>query len=415
MTISYLSITPHDPIIARDGRPFGAGVRMKSLDWPYPSVLAGSVRTAIGKMHACTFDKCTFKPETVSELKKIAIHGPLPLFRDMLYFPAPKDVLVKDSGNKKYETYAIRPAKLGDGEYCDLPQKDLMPAMLPERAEEDFKPAKIAPLWSAKKMEAWLTNPAGKEFTAPLPLKEYKEGSPGLDFPQKESRFHVEIDPGLGSSREGMLFETVGLDFSLKGHKKGIRLAAKIKSGEMFKNLISNQNSINTIGGERRLAWWETMDSPPEGWVCPEAVKKALNNSTKIRMVLATPALFTRGWCPGWIDEEKLTGTPPGVQGLNLKLVSACIDRWKPLSGWNMEKGHKRGPKPLRRLVPAGSVYFFEVGKPGDGETLADLWLESVSDEFEEGQEQRDGFGLALWGTWDYDTNGLINEQKKEG
>lgn len=45
--ITYLKITSHDPIIARDGRPFGLGIRMKSLDWPYPSVLAGSVRTML--------------------------------------------------------------------------------------------------------------------------------------------------------------------------------------------------------------------------------------------------------------------------------------------------------------------------------------------------------------------------------
>jgi CRISPR-associated protein Cmr3 len=41
-------ITPLDPVIARDGRPFNAGTRMKGLDWPYPSVLAGSLRTLLG-------------------------------------------------------------------------------------------------------------------------------------------------------------------------------------------------------------------------------------------------------------------------------------------------------------------------------------------------------------------------------
>lgn len=32
MTVIGLSISPHDPIIARDGRPFNAGNRMKCLD-----------------------------------------------------------------------------------------------------------------------------------------------------------------------------------------------------------------------------------------------------------------------------------------------------------------------------------------------------------------------------------------------
>jgi CRISPR-associated protein Cmr3 len=47
-------------------------------------------------------------------------------------------------------------------------------------------------------------------------------------------------------------------------------------------------------------------------------------------------------------------------------------------------------------MVPAGSVYFFEVAS-GDPASLADQWLAPVSDD---AQEQRDGFGLALWGTW---------------
>ncbi|MDD3622507.1 MAG: type III-B CRISPR module-associated Cmr3 family protein, partial [Methanofollis sp.] len=59
MTEMYLSITPHDPLIARDARPFGLGINMKSLDWPYPSVLAGSMRTMIGKMNGGSFDKMT--------------------------------------------------------------------------------------------------------------------------------------------------------------------------------------------------------------------------------------------------------------------------------------------------------------------------------------------------------------------
>ena len=37
MSVTYISITPHDPIIARDKPRFGAGLsRMKSLDWPVP-------------------------------------------------------------------------------------------------------------------------------------------------------------------------------------------------------------------------------------------------------------------------------------------------------------------------------------------------------------------------------------------
>ena len=75
------------------------------------------------------------------------------------------------------------------------------------------------------------------------------------------------------------------------------------------------------------------------------------------------------------------------------------MERWRAVSGWNLEKG-KRGPKAIRRLVPAGSVYFFEL-KDGNPADLAKLWLKSVSDKGQDGQDRRDGFGLAMWGIWD--------------
>ncbi len=47
----YLQLTPHDPLIARDSRPFGVGQgnRMRGLLWPLPSVVAGSCRSALVK------------------------------------------------------------------------------------------------------------------------------------------------------------------------------------------------------------------------------------------------------------------------------------------------------------------------------------------------------------------------------
>jgi len=118
-------------------------------------------------------------------------------------------------------------------------------------------------------------------------------------------------------------------------------------------------------------------------------------------MVLATPAIFEHGWRPGWLN-TKLIGTPPGG-GPELKLVGVSIQRWKAVSGWSLAKQagtDKPGPKAIRRLVPAGGVYFFET--KDNAAALADQWLQPVSDNE---QDRRDGFGLAVWGTWGH-TNG---------
>lgn len=414
MTTSYITLNSHDPVIARDSRPFGAGIRMKSLDWPYPSVLAGSVRTALGKKHDGNFD-----PGTVEALKKISVHGPLPVVSSSVYFPAPKDILVNDSGGSGDETYAIRPATLlGDGEGCDLPNSELQPPMLSFRAAEEFKPATIAPFWSVDAMAAWLVNPDGAGFSAPKARKmgDMKAGQKpeGFDLPAKESRFHSAIDPVPGTASDGMLFETVGLDLSLKCSHAMMGITARIETEDHSPVNVTGFAEVHPFGGERRLSFWKSEDRPPVGWECPPGVADALTKAKFFRMVLATPALFSHGWLPGWIDTTTLTGMPPSAPENNvgkvcLKLVSACVERWKPLSGFSLEKGNE-GPKPLRRVVPAGSVYFFrmESGNAGD---LAKCWLCPVSDNL---QDRIDGFGLAIWGIWDVEKENSMKIQRGE-
>ncbi|MDD1703029.1 MAG: type III-B CRISPR module-associated protein Cmr3 [Methanoregula sp.] len=421
MSQKYLTITPRDPVIARDSRPFGAGVRMKSLEWPYPSVVAGSIRTAIGSM----IDNGTFKDDTVKNLKKIRISGPFPVVENRLYFPAPQDLLIDGTDPKTPVTYSIRPQNPGSGMQggCDLPYPNLQPALLSSLAEHEFKPLDPAPFWSISCMEKWLANPGNIPFTAPILPKE-NETIPSylLPYPKKESRIHVQIDPKLGSAADGMLYETIGLDFSRKGEREPVRISTRLETedGGIFDEVVSRVNGIHTFGGERRVAAMECGSDAPNGWKCPEAVKTALNKKTKVRMVLATPAYFSQGWLPSWIDgatlKGKLTCDPSLPDPIELTLVSACVARWKPVSGWNMEKDgpHKTGPKPLRRLVPAGSVYFFECQNAGDAQRLAEkCWLRSVSDELEDTHERSDGFGLALWGAWDYERNNTISEKKE--
>lgn len=144
------------------------------------------------------------------------------------------------------------------------------------------------------------------------------------------------------------------------------------------------------FGGERRLAYVE----PYNQWLhCPESLRERLRTARYVRMYLATPAQFTHGWRPGWLCEKNqngsrsLEGTPPGLEGLTLRLMAAAVPRRVPVSGWNLRYS-QRGPRPVRWCVPAGAVYFFEV-VTGEPSILADQgWLHPVSD----GKEQNGRF-----------------------
>ena len=65
MTATYLQITGLDPIVARDGRPFGDGTgnRMRGLPWPLPSAVAGSARRAF----VIQQESVGFDPETIAD------------------------------------------------------------------------------------------------------------------------------------------------------------------------------------------------------------------------------------------------------------------------------------------------------------------------------------------------------------
>jgi len=398
----HLTVTPRDPLVARDGRPFGAGqgTRMRSLSWPYPSVLAGSLRTLVGKRDGGHFDETL-----VEELKQLAVAGPLPLMNDTLYFPPPLDIIVRERGGAR-DSYSLRPLRLPIGDGCNLPA-GLQPVLPPERLSSDFKPAATPPFWSCALMSHWLVDATGDAFAFPQPQKNACENSStgasvwGPDLlgalPQDE-RVHVQMEEDSGAGREGGLFVTVGLDFWQKRTGNPLQMAARLELPERLSRWVETLDHLHPFGGERRLAHWKasSTEDASQLWRCPQPIRSALPGCSKVRMLLTTPALFAGGWKPGWLDggSQKLEGVPPG-SSVRLRLVGAAIQRWKPLSGWSLEAG-RTGPKAVRRLTPAGSVYFFEVCE-GMPESLSELWLRPVSD-LE--QDRRDGFGLALWGPW---------------
>lgn len=377
----YLRLTPLSPLIARDSRPFGMGQgnRVRSMDWISPSVIAGAVRTAVWKA------KDTLTPD---QLKTIEVNGAFPIVDEKIYFPRPLDALIHKTDKAAGTADILRVRPMNGNAGVRMPHASLVPSDPVGMPEEDFKPESGDAFWPLATMAEWL----GCEDDQPVSMK-----IDGLPAPVKEDRTNVTILPESGAAEDARLFTTTGLDFVRKpqkdtseGRLSQMRIGVRVNFGE---HAPLPERLLVPLGGERRLAEVWTAEADKGFWEVPKGLSWA--GKKGLRMVLATPAVFERGWLPGWLREQdgKLTGTIPG-SGVSIRLVSAVVGRWKPLSGWSYEEG-RNGPKPLRRMVPAGSVYFFEVLEGGEG--IADLWLRSVCDCQQDG---RDGFGLALWGFW---------------
>ncbi|HVS38758.1 MAG TPA: type III-B CRISPR module-associated Cmr3 family protein [Gemmataceae bacterium] len=385
MTASYLRLTACDPIVTRDGRPFGVGQgnRMKGLAWPYPSVVAGSFRTALVK---ATKGR-DFTGDTPTKLMAIPVAGVFPVADGKLYLPAPSDCFVhRDKG--PLQVYPQPPVAGG----CDFPAAGLWPVMLTEeQAKTDAKPEETPAWWPVDdKLTAWLT-----EKSVAFDDRTF------LSAAKSQVRDHVQLDCVTGAAAESQLFATEGLSLTHLprfGVKEGrfedkyadITLSARVEADGWN---VATLNMLHPLGGERRLVRWQANGNGAL-WTCPPAVANALAGANRIRMVLATPAVFKHGWRPNWINEATLTGRPDWwADGPNLQLVGVSIARWKAVSGWSLAE--PRGPKPIKRLAPAGGVYFFKTND--NAASLKDRWLQPVSDEV---QDRNDGFGLAVWGVW---------------
>lgn len=367
--MSFFNLKVLDSLVLRDNR-FGEGSIMRSLEWVLPSVMSGSARTAIGKSQT---PKGQIVKWNHDALRSISVAGPFPVKDGMLGFFPPADVVAQREKDKDvFHLYALSPKEVENDCGVDLPD-GLSPCFLPADAIKG-KPTPLNGFWSLKRMEKWLLG--NSVFSG-------DDVNMLIDWPMPihDQSVHVKIDSQKLSAEEGKLFTCSALSFA----KAPYDLSVKIESNDL------QDGEIHPVGGERRLVRW-TKSEMPAGWECPIAIKNALTSCRLIRMVLASPAIFKNGWLPDWIDADSLQGIVPGTN-VKVALKATVVPRWKAISGWSYEL---KGPKPIRRMVSAGSTYFLEIVE-GNGAELANAWMQSMCGD---SQDVRDGFGLALWGIW---------------
>lgn len=420
-------IRPRDPLIARTARPFQAepGARAETLPWPLPSTTAGAMRSHIVST-APGFTDWT-DPEMADRAKQTTVRGPLLLVQrtpDLPwtpYLPAPLDALGLDNDDDaapstERRLIGARPiaeerwqADQAGGAGCNLPHPSLVP-VLPAAGATSRGPAAW---WSLADTIAWLADAAGdlipRQTVGMLP---------------EDVRTHVAIDATRQTNVDGLLFSTRGLVFQdtplprrmCGGREReeapALAIACRVKSA--MRDWVKEPATI-PLGGERRQAQIELPGREHDPWPLFDPdwqLVPALITTRFLRLQLVTPAIFDQppadagdaarhpglAWLPGWLDPESLTGLPDGLEDLaplTFRLVGAALGRRQPVSGWSLRQRQGRA---LRYAVPAGSVYFFALaGGALPAAAVKRLWLRSISDD---PQDRRDGFGLAVPGTW---------------
>lgn len=422
-------VEPRDPLMVREGRPFGpdTGAPATSLPFPFPSTLAGGVRSRSALDESGTFKYERTEdmlPEDLQErdrqlerLKKIRIRGPLLVqladenddlatieaendtsetTRDAWLVPMPNDAQLfatatKDQAILRRLVPLISPAGAQTDFDEECREKQMMLVGLANNT--DSQPRK--PL--AHKLRYWYWQQFQRWLTDPTPFVEKNEGMPlsslGYEDLTREYRQHVSMDSDKEMGKDGMLFGTSGLEFTHPGAKKNrlqnarrLALALDVEDPE---NKTIPLSGVAGFAGERRIVTWR--QSKKTFPVCPDDIKKAIKSNGHCRLILLTPACFQEGYYPTWLHTDHAT-----TCGVAVHVQAIATRRPQVVSGWDLAVGK---PKPSRRLAPAGTVFFLSI--KGE-ETALDAWIEQtwmqcVSDDE---QDRYDGFGLAVLGTW---------------
>ncbi len=397
-----------DPLICGDGRPFAAGLRGRTGGWPHPSLLAGTARTQL--ILPDEFDaQGRISHEINQRLLQVRLAGPVPAWRngDQTWqpaFPAPADALPArpEKKSESVEYHPLRPCKTlpaGAGMDSISPELRLYP-LLAQNPPAGKPPAQLPRFWKLSAFRQWLETSAGQSRAwAP---------SDCLMEPLAGSRTHVSVNFESQTAEEGLLFSTESLDFGpiiaagdaeeQPGQSERPELALFCRLSLPPGLDAQRLRGAIPMGGEGRLTLWEDSPDLLSDFQPSKDLLAQIRSARRLRLSLLTPAWFQHGWLAEWMKAGQWSW--PGGSRLPMRLIAAAVPRPVPISGWDL---FLHQPKPTRWLAPAGAVYFFELPEGASEEQLRQLWLAAVSDEMpKERSFRQDGFGLAVFGAWDY-------------
>lgn len=342
-----LFIEPSDVLLFRSSRPFNAGESgyLVSLFPPSPETVQGAIRARIAACWNPVLSRA-FEDEhlrgLIGKYQKVGrfrLRG-LTLgqrdehdhdqFRPL--FPAPAHLL---RGEESERAYRLIPKAPQHGVSTNMPEQLL--ALEPEGGYPDEK---------LEEFKAWLTREElGYALGRDARAIERIKGVPSSELYGFEPRLGIGMNNASKTTREGFLYQVSfvrlkpGVGFLVDVGLEGV------EPEQVRPTLKLPRKGWLALGGERRAASYEVIGP------APGEEQSILERGEYTCVYFSTPAYFDAGWQPtAW---QTMFGAVP---------VGAAVARWQSIGGWQQEPGNAHGePKLLRRCVPAGSVYFFDV------------------------------------------------------
>lgn len=342
-----LIIFPDDVLFFRDGRPFDAGGDFISgLSFPpNTSTFYGALRTLILSNYENDFSKLDstskeWKTE-IGEIESSDINksfgtfaiNDFGLIENYLgiynrYFPVPADILkVKDED----KCIVVEPEFKKSNKFQINNTIDNFELITFKDKSNNLEPLNKY-LISGDALKSYL-------HKNDLKFDEYNFINFGKIF-ESENRTGIKINKKTGTADEGFIYSS---EFARMNDNFGFYLEVE---SELLKSA-----KVKTIklGGESKTANLEIIDKE-----LYKPVSNSSGDNKYFKMILLTPAIFDSGWIPDFLNGEQKfkNGT------FEIKLESGILNRYIGIGGWDL---YHKTSKPLRRAVPAGSVYYFHI------------------------------------------------------
>lgn len=389
MSWSSFQLVPDDVLFFRDGKPSTRGTDhyLRSLFPPHPSTLYGALRTrrlSDRQVDLAGLNRNTWA-QRVGDLAaevgdwggfgSLELRGPWLVRGGEPLLPAPHDLGLlfgppSSPGERAPIATVVRfLPDLSAGRRWSHPLALLKPFQ-----------------WTGSGWSAWDPGTAGVEpasaagwFLTPAGLAAWRAGR----APEPERFVHAS-DLWTDEARTG-----VGLQASTRSGEAGllytfgfIRLASSVALGFEVRGSGLKAEGRVRLGGENRTALLEAGPAFPE---TPLEMDGDL-----VAVTLAAPSISGSGAYPPGFSAEDLKGT---LHGERFRLVAAAVSGFVPIGGWDLANGRA---KPLRRAIPAGSVFYFKPVNGAAAGVARALHGKPITDTQDALDKQ--GFGLALAG-----------------
>lgn len=334
MKFETLFIEPSDVWFFRTGKPFTKGEDQWAATHfpPTPNTIQGAIRSRVlagwGGLSHLDDPSLVELIGSQDGYGKLHLRGPFlaKCERDnkrvIRYYPAPLDLMQAKEGNKE-----LRRLRVGEWNGCEtnLPDDDLQPLLLDEDGETQFEAA-----------EGWLSEGELQKYLKnelPATLK------PAGRLFRTETRLGIQMNMAQRITEQRQLYQA---DFVRPEPNVGLAVEIGVEGeDEPLNALRLPQRGHLALGGEARAAHFWTVKQTQN---FPE---QTFSQGEKFFIYFATPAYFENGWLPKNKDWSPFFGS-------QVRLIAAAVGRPALIGGWDLKK---KGAKPIRRYVPAGSVY----------------------------------------------------------